>query len=376
MKKLYYFLSIALCAALLFMHSCATNFNENISENSPEDGVSFTIAEAKQFFEQQYTEICTRSAGINKHKGRLSPGDFTPQWNKAVVAANDLIECVNIPIISHYGYRAARAEFVNGRSRTNLVNVTQKLLVVKGKNGDLSMHLLSLIPDKKSVNKQTQSQFIHAGAKNSYSGLAVYSSVRNAKISLVKNYVNGEITQVVCTGNAVQRSAVSRNCHIDQSENPLDGIVLMRGGGWPDEDGKEDKWDCPVCHAPLFGGVCSFCGIDGDGNKFCDKCGAEIDENGDCECIPESCPYCNKPGCDGSCLDWYCPDCGKHECPGDCQGPPECPHCGDWCNKTCDAYCPICQRVVDYCACVRCPVCYYQLPPDPYWCPMCEHTFD
>ncbi|WP_455497765.1 hypothetical protein, partial [Coprobacter sp.] len=66
---------------------------------------TLTIGKAREIFRQAVSsEANTRRKSVTGKPG-LSPGDFTPLWDKAKESADSLIESVDIPISTQFLYR-------------------------------------------------------------------------------------------------------------------------------------------------------------------------------------------------------------------------------------------------------------------------------
>ncbi|WP_455505469.1 hypothetical protein, partial [Coprobacter sp.] len=66
---------------------------------------TLTIGKAREIFRQAVSsEANTQRKSVTGKPG-LSPGDFTPLWDKAKESADSLIESVDIPISTQFLYR-------------------------------------------------------------------------------------------------------------------------------------------------------------------------------------------------------------------------------------------------------------------------------
>ena len=116
----------------------------------------------------------------------------------------------------------------------------------------------------------------------------------------------------------------------------------------PCECDAENLEMCPWCGKPyeydVIFGKCECKNLE---DRFCDKCGQRLPEDGDCNCNNDpsmECPDCHKQFC--TCNP--CPLCGDITCNGDCGRDTTeqnlCEYCGRECGGTCEAFCPICHR--------------------------------
>ena len=180
-KHLLYFCTIGIS---LFLTSCITGIERDISISAGEDA-EITVEQARKFFEQ---ELLTRNDDTPS-PNILSPGDFTLQWNNAQISQNYRIACVDVPIIPTYRYRAIRSEFRRGQAQAYIVNVSQKVVIVKDReSGAMASYVMSLIPDKDFAAKHKgdiSDLFLNANDRGKYSGAIFYT-----RHGLPVNYVH------------------------------------------------------------------------------------------------------------------------------------------------------------------------------------------
>ena len=66
--------------AVFFLAGCSLEeFRQDVCSS---DGLSFSIYEAREFFETDYSAFRTK-AQVNALPSRFSPGDYTPMWEDA-----------------------------------------------------------------------------------------------------------------------------------------------------------------------------------------------------------------------------------------------------------------------------------------------------
>ena len=176
-------LLFASCA--LFLTSCIHG-NDEQSITLSDTATDITISEARSFYEN---EILSRADTECKCPDMLSPGDYTPQWDNAKMSQNNRIACVDVPIIPTYRYRAIRSEFRRGQAQAYIVNVSQKVVIVKDReSGAMASYIMSLIPDKDFAAKHKgdiSDLFLNANDRGKYSGAIFYT-----RHGLPVNYVH------------------------------------------------------------------------------------------------------------------------------------------------------------------------------------------
>ena len=195
MKKIIYICICFIFSTVLFI-SCMKDFNDMQYNESAKSILS--ISEAQAFFEDRISENATRgSSGVASGESRgVVPGEFTPQWYKSKTVQNYSKVSVDVPIIPEFFYSATRYEFNNGKKENYNVEVTQKLVVVKCKEGlTTSQYLLTLITDRDyyAENKgNISNKFLHSGDKGTFSGIALYSYVESGLAVNLEKYKDGK----------------------------------------------------------------------------------------------------------------------------------------------------------------------------------------
>ena len=251
MKKITYF-CIILCfsSIMTFLWNCTDPELVKYSPQVPHE--NFSIEEAKEFFEKQYSKnvLVTRALNKKKKKRLISPGNFVPQWEKAIASSRSGLACYDIPIENDVHYKALYTTYHNGKAKAYSVNVYQKLVVVKNQStGNMGTYILNLIPsaeyDKKHL-KQVGNRFINCADKGGFSGIAFYMIPNLNRILRVNYYENGiKKKGVFLLGKNEQMEEKMRIAH-----EILHGVITKgkkkattRGYGEDDWWEYDDWWD-------------------------------------------------------------------------------------------------------------------------------------
>lgn len=115
-----------------------------------------------------------------------------------------------MPIESEYQFKGVYSEIVGGKAKAYLVNVHQKLVVVRNKTtGGRGVYILTLVPDadyNKKHPRGVADLFINCGDKNGFSGIAFYSVPICNSILGVYRYKDGKLLDgVFLKGNQSER---------------------------------------------------------------------------------------------------------------------------------------------------------------------------
>ncbi len=251
---------------------------------------TFSIEQAKAFFENDYTGKITKSSSVKKN-GKLHPGDFTPLWDKAVYSEKGGKAAYDVSIMTDRRIAATRLT-ADGAQR---VRVYQKLVVTQStSSGKMTAYIMSLIPDDDQGHfpKSFSSRKSYRG---NYSGIVVYTTVDNGALVRVQEYKDGKLHRGANLTSGKDsyldqcRKAVEILRGIKLSSKRL--ILTKAGENWDDwddwgdtDDGKSDEpWD-DICDDRDYSGwdLEDFedlgYGIytDGEGNYYID-----IDGDGD-----------------------------------------------------------------------------------------------
>ena len=175
----------------IFLIGCEKDNLKTMSEK----GDQLSLETAKSYFEQSYiSETATKSGADIDLKGRLFyPGDFTPQWDKAIYSENAVFEGYDVNMhLPKYKYVVEREYYEKGEIKTFEVPVSQRLVVRKEEaTGMMSHYILSLIPDKYYHEKTKESNIISLSHWEDFSGIAIYSSPQTGEVISVARFVNG-----------------------------------------------------------------------------------------------------------------------------------------------------------------------------------------
>lgn len=193
-RKTYFCISLCILSITLFLWNCTDT--ELVKNDAQVHHKNFSLEEAKEFFEKQSLNyaVSTR-AGKERKKKKFSPGDIVPIWENAVASSNKNIACYDIPIESEYKYKAMYGDYKNGKASAKIVDVYQKLIIVKDIQTDqLGQYILTLIPDKDYEDKYKKricDRFINCKDKADFTGIAIYTIPNLDLIIRANHYTNG-----------------------------------------------------------------------------------------------------------------------------------------------------------------------------------------
>lgn len=179
-------------------YSCIGYNDSEIDIESAESNV-ISLKEAKAYFGETMQKVpMERAMGT---PSSLVPKEFTPIWEKAISSTQDNLSCLNVPIQSGVRYKAKYTANLGATKKGEIVNVYQKLIIVKDiKNQAVGQYLLSLIPDKRyeaKFKRAVGEKFISCGEKSGFSGIAIYSIPQFNAIFKVVVYADGKIVRGV-----------------------------------------------------------------------------------------------------------------------------------------------------------------------------------
>ena len=272
MKKLS---AIILWCLLAILSGCTTaQFDKHhSSDSSPEPKLS--LEEAKAAFEETYSIALTKSGSGNGHRNKLSPGEFTPLWDNAAYSENPKACSYDVKLITERKVYAIVAEFRNGKSVAEKVQVHQRLVTIKNESYPRTCcYILSLIPDYGcDGGNRMEERFRCCSDKGLFSGLAVYSALGSSAILRIDRYRNGTRLD----GVYIPAGNGSKESRLEKAASMLRGITLINrrsvttksfGEDFWDDD---DEWDYgdPDDYTDLGGGFFE----DEDGNKYFDTDG-------------------------------------------------------------------------------------------------------
>lgn len=238
------------------------------------DSREFTLAEAKEFFEENYVSLQTKSSGKD-YRSRLSPGDFTPKWNTASYSESDSRSSYDVPILSGRKLTAVRATYRGGRAYASKVRVYQKLLVVKRKDNEkMGSYILTLIPEVgHDSGSSVLSDFRYCGAKGGFTGLAVYTRPVTHSLVRVEKYSGGQrkTSVFVPKGDGTARERAKAAVRLLSGVRLSASVRLSTKSGedwWDYDDTDYDPW-YDDGFEDLGGGIYE----DSDGNLYWDSDG-------------------------------------------------------------------------------------------------------
>ncbi|GHV00703.1 hypothetical protein FACS1894159_06990 [Bacteroidia bacterium] len=220
------------------LYSCVKDIVEIEPNQSASESGVISVAEAKEFFENQIALQATRGGGRRK-PSILDPGEFTPHWNRAKSSSGKRTGGVSAPISQSTRHGALRCETINGKPAVAVVPVYQKVVVVKSAvTGEMSTYLLSLVPTvgfHRHNKNYNADHFVIDGDKGDFSGIAAYYTLGGRLIKL-DEYANGTVRRGVHTigPRPVDKSKVAamlRGIQINSKPN-----IATRSGGEDDDD--------------------------------------------------------------------------------------------------------------------------------------------
>ncbi len=186
---------LAILFLLLSAYSCKDEANIEW-EKRPEQPLPSAVEEARSFFED-YVEVVELS---DRMQG-LYPGNFAPDWKKAVVTADASCICVNVPFVSEVAYEGSFTsgyDPVDGPSKESYYTaVGQKMIVVKDPStGAFGCYLVTIIPDAEHAVKSSDmaARMFDSGDRYStFSGTALFTILGSNNYPVAAGrYKNGE----------------------------------------------------------------------------------------------------------------------------------------------------------------------------------------
>ena len=256
-----------------------TVFDETGPVSDKDMAPSFTLDEAKEIFESQYTKITTKAGFQNTSK--LNPSEFTPQWEKNRYSALKTKSGYDIPIIADKKLRAVRVSYYGSEAKVYKVDIVQRLLVMKdGKTGVGFSYILTLVPDINSSDgyKAIKDFVPFSLSKNSYSGLAIYTLPGTNELIRVSRYEDGKKVDGVSLlhGSGTYIQKLKKMAHL------LSGTIIQscssiktRFGEYGEDDyWEDDYWEEDYSEDELWEGNDDFTDVgdglyqDSDGNYY------------------------------------------------------------------------------------------------------------
>ncbi|MBS4766269.1 hypothetical protein KG007_08615 [Alistipes sp. kh20] len=203
MKNILLRMSLIIWTALLI--SCSEDRTEipDKKKKKDRDNISLTIEDAHACFSQTLlglkaqTRISTHS--IESSAQSFEPGNYTPDWSKAIISANDSIESVDVPILAEYLYTVTIYDKLRDSVKhTKLYNtaIAQKLVTVRNKKDSVTgCYIMTIIPAKISASSdynKVNDSFFNGGVNSSFSGLIHYASIKDNSTVRVDYYEQGD----------------------------------------------------------------------------------------------------------------------------------------------------------------------------------------
>ena len=190
-KKIYLAAFLALVAALTF-YSCIKDPDWGRTLESSQ----LEAEEARAFFERYAASLPMELRPVG-----ITPGNFAPEWGKAIPASSGGVDYLNIPIVAERTYEGYFAknytqtpDSEEGYYRTA---IAQKLVVAKEDAGRFSCVVATIIPaESRSTmsNSEAQRMFYCGGANAKFSGVVIYSTLEDGGYTLcVDRYHEGAI---------------------------------------------------------------------------------------------------------------------------------------------------------------------------------------
>ena len=269
---------------LLLLTSC--QLEEMWDDVKDESKETFTIEEAREFFENDYSGKVTKTSG--GQAGGFTMGDFTPLWDEAVGTRSGKHVAYDVEIIADYRISVIKAEFGSNGAKAERMQVTQKLVVMKNTgSGRMTSCIMSLIPDVGQTKRKDIEGFHSLKRDGNFSGTVVYSSVIDGALIRVQKFKSGKKIDGVHIpygkGTYLDRcrkakELIGQTCLIKRKS-----IVTKSGEDSWDDDWYDDYYDDSsegdLWDEDEFEYLGHGIYIDDDGNYYLD-----IDENGEIDC--------------------------------------------------------------------------------------------
>lgn len=294
MRKRNYLLIIP-TLALLIAYACS---KENESSSSI-DSSKLTVNDAKTYFEVSIQKSVSQKSlsrsvdvegeAVSEFTG-LTPVNFTPKWNSAVVTADENTSSVNIPIATIEKYYAQE------KSSKEMITLAQKMVVSQESTGEMTCQIVTLLPENGKSSESQINSFNLFQENTGYSGIVIYTTLEGT-VCRIERYE---------AGNVLESANVCEEHHEGETMNDLlerydffknDAVAMYsssEGGGgstgpYPfctycgkmlqycdcthHNNPNKNYWDCPICFptltmctsckqstGTLSGGYCSRCG--------------------------------------------------------------------------------------------------------------------
>ena len=269
---------------LLLLTSC--QLEEMWDDVKDESKETFTIEEAREFFENDYSGKVTKTSG--GQAGGFTMGDFTPLWDKVVGTRSGRHAAYDVEIIADYRIFAIKAEFGSNGAKAERMQVTQKLVVMKNTgSGRMTSCIMTLIPDVGQDKRKDIEGFHSLKRDGNFSGTVVYSSVIDGALIRVQKFKSGKKIDGVHIpygkGTYLDRCRKAKEL-IGQTCLIKGKSIVTKSGedSWDDywyDDYYDDSSEGDLWDEDEFEYLGHGIYIDDDGNYYLD-----IDENGEIDC--------------------------------------------------------------------------------------------
>ena len=330
MKKSHFYYVVSMIAlAFALLGSCQKE--DRVSLLEEQKRYKFTLAEAKEYFYSEATDLQLPSQTVGKVKSGLPDLDdiTTIDWKNADVKDYVNYLSYEVPLHNSKHTHAVMLQKIGTDSvLCENADVRYSLLLQRAKSKDTTRMLVSTIislsKDRKRVEK-LQSDRFH-GNRRGFTGYVMVSTL-DGEVESIYSYDKGR-------REYYSKYTISTN--VDSMRNNSGGFsfVVMGGGGdggyGYSEQGHcrmcgkygllyQPDWYCLTCTTHELPGPVVKPGDGGGDSHVCDKCG-EIPCvcchcGGGCHC---DCGY-SCINCSGSEDPFACPYCGEINCPRDCQ---------------------------------------------------------
>lgn len=230
MKQKWFVYGLAAAAAGWIVWACQHDRSPGANPYAVEP--TLTVAEAQDFFEQQYAETVPYLTKLSPDRPTgLMPGDFTPLWDKTRIGANQEMDGADVPIDPRFIFTASFDRLnEQGETVQKTVDITQKLVVKKWRNAEeykAFCYIVSIVPTPEyyADHKDVAKEFRYAGSKGRFSGFAVYQTLDGVLVGATR-YRDGHLLRHAYFPQITRENADSVAAVMDD----LTGPVSILGG--------------------------------------------------------------------------------------------------------------------------------------------------